>query len=53
MMAGSRVIAEEMKCAQIWGVYKVESTGFVDGLMFGVKERRNSRMTPTCGIEEP
>lgn len=32
-------------------IYKVQSTGFVDGL-FGVRETRNSRMTPMCWVEK-
>lgn len=42
----------EMKSAQIWNIYKVESTGFVDGL-FGTRERRVSRKTPYMRVKQP
>lgn len=35
-----------MKCGKIWDIDEVESTGSVDGLMFGVRERKNSSRTP-------
>lgn len=41
-----------MKSAQIWNIYKVESTGFVDGL-FGMRERRDSRKAPYMEVETP
>lgn len=50
MTAWSRMITD-MKSAQIWNIYKVKSTGFVDGL-FGTRERRDSRKTTHMGVEQ-
>lgn len=49
-MVGLTRITEEVKCAQIWDISQL---GFVDGLMIRVRERRDSRMAPTCGVEQP